>query len=285
MSLPTITNGFRSYTNSFVTFFQRNAEERFITQDNCGIQEPFCLPIAGKSDLIFNIQASAEYSDTSRWFVDVGNETLSGVTIVATQYEDSNNFNIRFSFSGSSLLDSLTIDDCFDIVIKFNTVEDDEFEPIFVTFRSQQCFKYVLPCFTSTIEYWNNESAFGFYYTGLSSLSNKVRLPLYFKNPDFQSTKTTYERSNGTTKLLSARINKNYTATVDHITEEVHQKLVVALNHDNTQFITENNYILNCVFQDEYNQEFPLPLQGMNTWPATFSVRETPFANYNTNCQ
>ena len=67
-------------------------------------------------------------------------------------------------------------------------------------------------------------------------------------------------------------------------TEEIHQKLVVALSHDLVTFTTDNNYVLECTFEDEYTPNFPDVMQGINVWTANFNVMETPFDETNNNC-
>jgi hypothetical protein len=112
-------------------------------------------------------------------------------------------------------------------------------------------------------------------------------LPIYFKEPIVSSNKNIYVRSDGSRKLLSARLSKQFKGYIDAVGEDVHQKLVVALNHDGVYFIPEyypNIDGIRVTFEDEYNNEFPTIMQNVSIWPADFTIFETPFNNFNSNC-
>ena len=141
--------------------------------------------------------------------------------------------------------------------------------------------------------YINADSAFGFVYRSYGTVpfigftQNIIRLPIYFKEPLVESNKNVYIKSDGTRKLLSARLSKKYKGYIDAVGEDVHQKLVVALNHDDVRFVPEDFPNINgfkCTFEDEYNNEFPTIMQNVNVWPADFTIFETPFNNFNSNC-
>jgi uncharacterized protein VirK/YbjX len=107
---------------------------------------------------------------------------------------------------------------------------------------------------------------------------------MYAVNPAFDIDQKTYVRSNGVRTKVFARLAKKYKFVTDFLTEELHQKLVVALNHDTVLIATSTDYQLECTFENEYNQDFPSIMQGMNVWPADFQVYETPFNEINNNC-
>jgi hypothetical protein len=107
---------------------------------------------------------------------------------------------------------------------------------------------------------------------------------MYASNPAFDIEQKTYVRSNGERTKVFARLAKKYKFVTDFLPEEIHQKLVVALNHDTVLIATSTNYQLECTFENEYNQDFPSIMQGMNVWPADFQVYETPFNEINNNC-
>jgi hypothetical protein len=278
--------------NSFVTFYNLSNNTgipEYVTDTICGIQKDFCYPIFDVFDLQFQTQISSteiidsvtvykipsstgdSVSVTDVFTRIVTNGTIDGKTI----------YNIFFSFGRSDLLDGILEGDCFQLSF-FCGISEPSF------FISNQCFKRVTDkCLTTKILYSNNENAFGFLYNTTGISSNIIRLPLYLKEPVINSEKTVYVRSNGVRELLSARLSKRYKALVDHVLEETHQNLVVALNHD-TILLWPENYSktsgMQVRFEDEYNNDFPAIMQNVNIWAADFTIFETPFNNFNSNC-
>ena len=270
--------------NSFVRF----NEQEFITDNDCGIVVDTCLPICEAGDIRFQFQLNTtDYANAAaiEAAFQVRRYTTSGLTTI-TGFVDSavlqsgTIFLIRLNFQGSTLLNGLEDGDCFQL--QFNFLKDEP--PAYLSTTSITCFKYsVDKCFTSRITYRNNEDAFGFFYP--SSLTyNAIRLPMYASNPAFDIEQQTYVRSNGERTKVFARLAKKYKFVTDFLPEEIHQKLVVALNHDSVLIATSTNYQLQCTFENEYNQDFPSIMQGMNVWPADFQVYETPFNEINNNC-
>lgn len=270
--------------NSFVRF----NEQEFITDNDCGIVVDTCLPICEARDIRFQFQLNTnDYDDAEEIETNivVRRVTSSGSTnipIISKQVlsQSGTIYLVEISFFGSTILSGLNDGDCFQIQLIFPREEP----PAYLSITSKTCFKYsVDKCFTSRIAYKNNEDAFGFFYVG--NLINEIRLPMYATSPAFDIEQQTYVRSNGIRTKVFARLAKKYKFVTDFLPEEIHQKLVVALNHD-TVYITvsENQYLLQCTFENEYNQDFPSIMQGMNVWPADFQVYETPFNEINNNC-
>jgi hypothetical protein len=270
--------------NSFVRF----NEQEFITDNDCGVVVDTCLPICEAGDIRFQFQLNTnDYANAAA--IEAGLQvrrlTSSGLTTI-TGFVDSavlqsgTIYLIRLNFEGSILLNGLNDGDCFQIQINF--LKDEP--PAYLSKTSITCFKYsVDKCFTSRITYGNNEDAFGFFYPSTLTF-NAIRLPMYASNPAFDIEQKTYVRSNGERTKVFARLAKKYKFVTDFLTEELHQKLVVALNHDTVLIATSTDYQLECTFENEYNQDFPSIMQGMNVWPADFQVYETPFNEINNNC-
>ncbi len=282
--------------NSFVTFYNianDQGADYFITDTECGIQKDFCYPIYDEKDLLFQTNIiSSEVLDENNIVVnriiDGTGSQVTGVAITVEQVGLSGGitpiYNVYFGFSSSTLTESLSDGDCFTLGLVVGTAEVE-----LTYFVSNQCFKKINDkCLTSKIRYYNSSDAFGFYYD-LSGTTryNAIRLPIYFKEPIVQSDKNVYVRSDGTRELLSARLSKGYKGYIDMVGEDVHQKLVVALNHDDLRFVPEDYPNINgfgCRFEDEYNNDFPTIMQNVNLWPADFTIFETPFNNFNSNC-
>jgi hypothetical protein len=270
--------------NSFVRF---NAQE-FITDNDCGVVVDTCLPICEADDIRMqflvttNDYANATAIQTALIIRRKKDGVFTTVTSVFKQVTliSGTTYLVYLTFIGSNLLSSLNDGDCFQIELTFPRDEP----PAYLSTTSITCFKYsVDKCFTSRITYGNNEDAFGFYYAS-NLILNSIRLPMYASNPAFDIEQKTYVRSNGVRTKVFARLAKKYKFVTDFLTEEIHQKLVVALNHDNVLIATSTNYQLECTFENEYNQDFPSIMQGMNVWPADFQVYETPFNEINNNC-
>ena len=272
--------------NSFVRF----NEQAFLTDNDCGVIVDTCLPISEATDLIFQFRvATTDYADATA--VQAGLQirrkigstllTLTGSAIKAVSLITGSTYLVRLNFSNSNILNGLSDGDCFQLQVNFNRDEP----PAYLSADSITCFKYTIDkCFTSRLDYKNNESAFGFIYSGGTDF-NRVRLPMYSTSPSFDIDQQTYGRSNGIRTKVFARLAKKYKFVTDFITEEMHQKLVVALNHDTVQMeVSSNDYFLECTFENEYNQDTPTIMQVMNVWPADFQVYETPFNEINNNC-
>jgi hypothetical protein len=288
--------------NSFVTFYNLvndQGADYFITDTECGIQKDFCYPIYDEKDLAFQVSiASTEVLTTSNIVPYIINnagqgQTLNDVIINVDEIGTYNGsvpiYNIYFKYFGSDLTSGLSDGDCFTLGAALGTIEA---ELIFIV--SNQCFKKITDkCLTSQLKYINSDDAFGFSYRAfgtfpnLTFTQNVIRLPIYFKEPIVTSDKTVYVRSNGTRELLSARLSKQFKGYIDMVGEDVHQKLVVALNNDAVVFVPENypnTTGMQVRFEDEYNNEFPTIMQNVNVWPADFTIFETPFNNFNSNC-
>jgi len=285
--------------NSFVTFYNlvndQGADE-FVTDTPCGIQKDFCYPIYDEKDIAFQVSiASTEVLDSSNIIVNrVVNGTgvqqfgfVLDVEVIGTYGGSIPIYNIYIDFFGSTLTEALADGDCIQLSLVLGTIEA---ELLYMV--SNQCFKKVNDkCLTSKLKYINASNAFGFQYRAFGTFpliaftQNIIRLPIYFKEPIVSSDKNVYVRSDGSRKLLSSRLAKKYKGIVDHVPEEVHQKLVVALNHDSVTFTPDDfSTEISIRFEDEYNNNFPEVMQNVNIWSADFTIFETPFNNFNSNC-
>ena len=285
--------------NSFVTFYNLSNNlgiPEYVTDTDCGIQKDFCYPIYDEKDLAFQVNiASSEVLTSGN--VDVQIIPASGTGITLTGYSISivaNGtyggstpiYNIYINFFGSDLTNAMSEGDCFKIGILTGGTID------LAYFVSNQCFKKVNDkCLTTKLQYINTSNAFGFVYRAFGTFPsialtlNRIRLPLYLKEPNISSDKTVYVRPDGSRQLLSARLAKRYKGMIDEVPEETHQNLVIALNHDGIYFTPENfTTQIQVRFEDEYNNNYPEIMQNVNIWSADFTIFETPFNNFNSNC-
>ena len=282
--MPTVS--VTSPTNSFLTF----EDNPYITESNCGIVKSWCFPIVSDADIKFQFTANTDtvgsIDDPLNFKIGLETSSASYTPIqpnVDIEPIDQYSSYIQMGLANTGIFDNLVNGDCFTLKVYYQDINPRPLPPPVLIGTIQQCFQYVTdPCFTSRLIYLNNEDAFGFVYP--PNWANIIRLPVYFKNPTVEAEQKVYVRSDGTRKLLSSRLSKNYLGLVDHSTEEIHQKLVVALSHDSVNFLTDNYYYMTCTFENEYTNEFNQEPMPINVWPANFTVYETPFDNINSNC-
>lgn len=115
------------------------------------------------------------------------------------------------------------------------------------------------------------------------SFHNRIRLPLYLKTPQFPAEANRFRLSNGVTKTLSVVIRKTEQLVTDYMGEKMHQRLVIALNHDVVS-IEGSRYIGGVAVDGEYEIAWPdfldYPLGA-----ASVRLQATPFDVTNANCQ
>jgi hypothetical protein len=83
--------------------------------------------------------------------------------------------------------------------------------------------------FTSLLTYGSEESNFEFVY---GDVSNIIRIPICLKQPQFPKVRTVDRKSQGTKKLLSALVEKEYLIETEQMPEVFHECLAIALSHD-----------------------------------------------------
>lgn len=105
---------------------------------------------------------------------------------------------------------------------------------------SDDCISWISDdCYTSVIRYRSNSDEMCFYYTQDSSWVNSMRIPMYLRSPQYNSTQNGYQLSNGTFKKLSERINEEWELEVGWMNAKKHKALKFALAHD-TVLIIDN---------------------------------------------
>lgn len=113
--------------------------------------------------------------------------------------------------------------------------------------------------------------------------TNRIRLPFYLKHPQFPTEAIRFRLADGTSKTLAVTIRKVYDLETDYMTDDQHQKLVIALNHDSVS-IEGERYFGSVAMDADYD----LPAVDFLDYPlrkATTKVQVTPFDATNSNCQ
>jgi hypothetical protein len=112
---------------------------------------------------------------------------------------------------------------------------------------------------------------------------NKIRLPFYVTRPQFPTESNTFRLANGTRRTLSSVIRKTFEGETENLPREIHERLVIALKHDDVTI--EGKYYLGGISLDgdydiDWNKFLDFPLAK-----AAFKIDVTPFNYSNNNCQ
>ena len=135
-------------------------------------------------------------------------------------------------------------------------------------------------CYVSKLEYGNNEDAFGFSYP--AGVTNTIQLPFFIHSPKHLTKEKVYRRTDGTYRRLSADIEKEYTCETDYFKEYLHDRLIVALKHDNVTVTSNRLNITESVSQQgDYSMDWNAKIDF--TAKAEFKLR-TYFNGKNNNC-
>ncbi len=114
--------------------------------------------------------------------------------------------------------------------------------------------------------------------------SNRIRLPMQLHSAQFPEERTAFRKANGITKTLSVVVRKTYEVETDFLPEIWHQRLKIALAHDNISW--EGDRYLGGVSQDgDYTIQWPDGVLHYPTAKAECKVQVTPFDATNNNCQ
>lgn len=112
---------------------------------------------------------------------------------------------------------------------------------------------------------------------------NRIRLPLYLKQPQFPAEANRFRLANGVTKTQSVVIRKTYNLVTDYLPERLHQRLTIALNHDEVN-IESSRFLGGIAVDGDYKIEWP-DFLDYPLGQAEVQVQATPFAATNDNCQ
>lgn len=115
------------------------------------------------------------------------------------------------------------------------------------------------------------------------AFKNRIRLPFYVTRPQFPTESNVFRLANGTRKTLSAIVLKTYEGETENLPKEIHERLVIALKHDDVT--VEGRYYLGGISLDgDYDIDW-LKFLDYPLAKAAFKVQVTPFNYSNDNCQ
>ncbi|MDR1593016.1 MAG: hypothetical protein LBS43_00850, partial [Prevotellaceae bacterium] len=172
------------------------------------------LPVAELSDLAFYAYADFKYL--------IGIKTSSGLIV-----KDAS--GTLYDWFGSCV-DGADVDidlsavlqcgECFNLVLLDGNIVK----------STSNTFQYLCNDeYTSVVKYLLNGAGFEW---DCPACLNSVRLPLHLTEPQYPQEQEVYKLKGGYRRHLFAEIEKTYTLKTDFLPDELHQKLVIALSHD-----------------------------------------------------
>lgn len=112
---------------------------------------------------------------------------------------------------------------------------------------------------------------------------NRIRLPFYLTRPQYPREANVFRRADGSTKVQSVIIRKVFEGETDNLPKEIHERLIIALSHDDVTI--EGRYLSTGVSLDsDYDIDW-LKFLDHPLAKAAFKVQVTPFNYSNDNCQ
>ena len=135
--------------------------------------------------------------------------------------------------------------------------------------------------YTSTIEFSCSEDSYGFNYCD-QYVPNKIRLPFYLSKPQYKTDRSIYFKSTGAAKVTKSVTHKEYEGHTDHVPDEVHEKLNIALNHE-VVFVDSGQYVGEVRISEDYEIKWPEVNDELDA-PADFKVFATPYEASLNNC-
>lgn len=115
------------------------------------------------------------------------------------------------------------------------------------------------------------------------AFKNRIRLPFYVTRPQFPREANIFRRADGSTKVQSVIIRKVFEGETDNLPKEIHERLLIALSHDDVTI--EGRYYLGGIslegdYDIDWTKFLDYPLAK-----SAFKVQVTPFNYSNDNCQ
>lgn len=114
------------------------------------------------------------------------------------------------------------------------------------------------------------------------AFKNRIRLPFYVDRPQYPEERSVFRNAAGVTKTLSVVIRKVLDGETDWMPAPWHERLKIALSHDNVT-IEGDKYLTDVVQEGDYDIDWQAFLH-YPTAPAKFKVQVTPFSATNNNC-
>jgi len=249
----------------------------------CDMDNTFCVPIFSDSDNFFQVKTDADATLQLVLLRGTGNDasTLSANTLRNWTSGDGLSFDKYNTGPGAyihvwqhaffNFATYIKCDECFQLAL----IGGDA--PVFSNPFKRICSD----CYTSIVEFYNDDNYAGFEYCNVTGMVNRVRLPLYLSQPQSIEDKTVYRRSNGVIRQTKSLLTKEFIGLTDFMPEYIHDKITVALAHDYINVISES-------YNGGISKSAAYAIEWNDTdcyAPANFKALATPYAISNSNCQ
>jgi hypothetical protein len=280
-----------SPTYSFVNFNPVSEVEQCCIGDN-----DVCLPVMQNNDIAFQFSittgTAAKANDVYGTYIgniqlillDVnGSEVHNWTTANNLFFEKYRTGEKTVTYQWRKTLTDLVnnlvdFDKCFSFKVKATCTVAGTTETVAAT---SNCFIVKeANCYSSIIEYTNDEDYADFHYCNIANPLNRVRLWLYPSQPKPIEDKAIYRKSNGAIRQTRSLITKEYLILTEHLNEDIHDKITVALSHDSIN-IYSNNYSGGISKNGDYTIEW---VDNICKAPANFKALATPYAIKNNSC-
>ena len=194
------------------------------------------IPINQMSDLAFFYPLAY----TSSGLVDVEGNGIAGLADATQFYDGTTWFFIHYSGDVPSAAKALR---CFRIRVVSGS-----------TNYYSQPFTYTQNVTeTSLLRYYSEKQVLGFPYDD-DTYQNRIRLSLKIQKPQFPQQDEIYIDAMGVRRLLTSRVDKEYTLETDYLSVEMHEKIIVALSH-NFVFINDEQLQRSGAYEIDYENE------------------------------
>lgn len=294
----------------------RNIPESFVNfTGNVGCQDCFedelcgCYPISSFEDLRFQILIETEESDlaqleagTITFHLGIAEDCESCDSADAklaqlhgefwkTSGDDSMDYYVLSvdTITNANLIDRFADGECFVLCLYTKGQTGQVVE--YLKLGCSDCFIRVTDsCDTTVIKYRQNETSMGFYNNGnpfYDDYFNSIRLPFKLSQPQVKSKKNVYRLSNGNYIKNSATLAKEWQCETDMINRQWHEKLSIAIEHDQVKVTNENAGLTSIFVQSEAEDNYKVEWDDFLDYPnakAQFKLLQMPFSEFNNNC-
>lgn len=292
--MPTPAFNIVSPQFSFVNFNAVPAVEKCCMGD-----DDVCLPVINDNDIAFQFSIetdsiadadtvfATDLSQIQLILLDVSGVVIHNFTVTdSLQFEKYRTGTNQVTYLWRNPLNGLTSgatpliqnDICFSFQISATVIFSGT--SVNQTATSNCFIRKSGDCFTSVLEYYNDDDYADFEYCNVTNPINRIRLYLYVNQPQSKEDKAIYRKSNGVIKQTRSLITKEYVCWTENYTEDIHDKITVIFGHDNIN-IESSNYTGGLSKSSDY------VIDWSDTFckaTATFKALATPYAVKNNNC-
>lgn len=261
----------------------------------------FCLPLNRGDEIAFQVIFEAEDNNALNTLLgqnlrfeiafintagtQIGQPAPAPDTVVWFNYPGTaNKLLLQCTFQIPTTQQFLNLDCDKKLLIRLRAITGPENAPVIQLTGLSNCFVLECDsCYSTLLEYRNNEDAFGFVYCTGEFLTNKLRFPMYLSRPQFTDEEEVYFRSNGTARILSSVTRKLYDLITDNMPVWAHEALKLALSHDFT-YVISDQYNGEIRKEGAYNIEWS-EVPSFRLAPAQTAVNALPYNKKNTMCE